>query len=42
MGQLNNQIAAVTERIIKRSASLRSDYLRQLEEDFNNRPERAN
>ena len=41
MGQINKQIAAVTERIIKRSASLRSDYLRQLEEDFNNRPERG-
>jgi len=41
MGQLNNQIAAVTERIIERSASLRSDYLRRLEEDFNNRPERG-
>ena len=34
MGHLNNQIAAVTERIIKRSAVLRSDYLRQLEEDY--------
>ena len=41
MGHLNKQIAAVTERIIKRSATLRSDYLRQLEEDFNNRPERG-
>ena len=41
MGQLNNQIAAVTERIIKRSVTLRSDYLQQLEEDFNNRPERG-
>ena len=41
MGHLNQQIAAVTERIIKRSATLRSDYLRQLEEDFNNRPERG-
>ena len=30
MGHLNKQIAAVTERIIKRSATLRSDYLRQL------------
>ncbi|MCS5588287.1 MAG: phosphogluconate dehydratase [Porticoccaceae bacterium] len=41
MGQINSQIATVTERIIKRSASLRSDYLRRLEEDINNRPERG-
>ena len=41
MRHLNHKIAAVTDRIIKRSATLRSDYLRQLEEDFNNRPERG-
>ena len=41
MAQINHQVAIVTERIIERSASLRSDYLRQLEADFNNRPERG-
>jgi phosphogluconate dehydratase len=41
MAQLNNQIAIVTERVVDRSARLRSDYLRQLEADFNNRPERG-
>ena len=41
MAQINNQVAIVTERIIERSADLRSDYLRQLEADFNNRPERG-
>jgi len=41
MGQLHKQIAIVTERIIERSANLRSDYLRRLQEDFNNRPERG-
>ena len=41
MGQLNKQIAAVTDRIIERSASLRGDYLRQIAEDHNNRPERG-
>ena len=41
MGQINPQIAAVTQRIIDRSASLRDDYLRQIAEDYNNRPERG-
>ena len=41
MGQLNHQVAAVTQRIIERSASLRDDYLRQIAEDHNNRPERG-
>ncbi|MDG1164266.1 MAG: phosphogluconate dehydratase [Porticoccaceae bacterium] len=41
MGQINPQIAAVTQRIIERSASLRADYLRQIAEDHNNRPERG-
>ncbi len=41
MGQVNNQVAIITERIIKRSATLRSDYLRRLEEDSNRRPERG-
>ena len=41
MGQINPQVAAVTQRIIKRSASLRDDYLRQIAEDYNNRPERG-
>ncbi|MGB2045695.1 MAG: phosphogluconate dehydratase [Porticoccaceae bacterium] len=38
---MNPQIAAVTQRIIDRSASLRDDYLRQIAEDYNNRPERG-
>ena len=41
MGQINPQVAAVTQRIIERSASLRDDYLRQIAEDYNNRPERG-
>ncbi|MGB2380327.1 MAG: phosphogluconate dehydratase, partial [Porticoccaceae bacterium] len=41
MGQINPQIAAVTQRIIDRSASLRDDYLRQIAEDRNNQPERG-
>lgn len=41
MGQINPQIAAVTQRIIERSASLRADYLRQIADDYNNRPERG-
>ncbi len=41
MGQINKQVAAVTQRIIERSASLRADYLRQIAEDHNNRPERG-
>jgi len=41
MGQVNNQIAEVTERIRERSASLRAAYLHRLQEDFNNRPERG-
>ena len=30
MGQINPQIAAVTQRIIERSASLRAAYLQQI------------
>ena len=41
MGQLNTTVAEVTQRIIERSSSLRADYLRQLKEDHNNRPERG-
>jgi phosphogluconate dehydratase len=41
MGQINKQVALITERIIERSAELRSDYLRRLEEDSNRRPERG-
>ena len=41
MGQINPKIAAVTQRIIERSATLRADYLRQIAEDYSNRPERG-
>ena len=41
MTQINQHIASVTERIIKRSAALRADYLAQIAEDQNNRPERG-
>lgn len=41
MGQINEQVAAVTQRIIERSTSLRADYMRQIAEDHNNRPERG-
>ena len=38
---LNKKIERVTNRIIERSAELRADYLRQIEQDQNNRPERG-
>ena len=41
MTQINQHIASVTRRIIKRSAVLRADYLAQIAEDQNNRPERG-
>ena len=41
MVQLNTTVAEVTQRIIERSSSLRTDYLRQVEEDKSNRPERG-
>ena len=41
MTQINQHVASVTERIIKRSAVLRADYLAQIAEDQNNRPERG-
>jgi len=41
MTQLNSTVAQVTQRIIQRSADLRSDYLRQVREDHGNRPERG-
>ena len=41
MTQINQHIASVTERIIRRSAALRADYLAQIAEDQNNRPERG-
>ena len=41
MTQINQHIASVTQRIIKRSADLRAGYLVQIAEDHNNRPERG-
>jgi phosphogluconate dehydratase len=41
MTQLNQQIDSITQRIIERSANLRADYLAQIAEDHNNRPERG-
>ena len=41
MTKINQHIASVTRRIIKRSAVLRADYLAQITEDQNNRPERG-
>jgi len=41
MTQLNQQIDSITQRIIERSANLRADYLAQISEDHNNRPERG-
>ncbi|MFT5133957.1 MAG: phosphogluconate dehydratase [Gammaproteobacteria bacterium] len=41
MGQINTTNAEVTQRIIDRSTHLRDDYLRQLQTDKNNRPERG-
>ena len=41
MTQLNQHIASITQRIIERSANLRADYLAQIAEDHNNRPERG-
>ena len=41
MTQINQHVASVTGRIIKRSAVLRADYLAQIAEDQNNRPERG-
>ena len=41
MVQLNTTVAEVTQRIVERSSSLRADYLRQLQEDHGNRPERG-
>ena len=41
MPHANQQVAAVTERIIERSGTLRADYLAQIAEDRNNRPERS-
>jgi phosphogluconate dehydratase len=41
MPHANQQVAAVTERIIERSGTLRADYLAQIAEDRNNRPERG-
>ncbi|HAZ79496.1 MAG TPA: phosphogluconate dehydratase [Porticoccaceae bacterium] len=38
---MNQYVASVTQRIIDRSASLRADYLAQIAEDHNNRPERG-
>jgi len=41
MGQINEQVAAVTQRIIERSTNLRADYIRQIKEDHSNKPERG-
>ena len=41
MNQINKQVAAVTQRIIERSVSLRADYMRQIADDYSNRPERG-
>jgi len=41
MTQLNRYVEEVTQRIIDRSADLRADYLAQISEDHNNRPERG-
>ncbi len=41
MTQINQHIASITQRIIKRSADLRAGYLVQIAEDHNNRPERG-
>ena len=41
MTQLNRYVEEVTQRIIDRSADLRADYLAQIAEDLNNRPERG-
>lgn len=41
MTQLNRYVEEVTRRIIDRSADLRADYLAQIAEDHNNRPERG-
>lgn len=41
MTQLNRYVEEVTQRIIDRSADLRADYLAQISEDYNNRPERG-
>jgi phosphogluconate dehydratase len=41
MDQINKQVAAVTQRIIERSVSLRADYMRQIADDHGNRPERG-
>ena len=41
MTKMNQYVASVTQRIIDRSASLRADYLAQIAEDHNNRPERG-
>ncbi|MGY8801924.1 MAG: phosphogluconate dehydratase [Pseudomonadales bacterium] len=38
---MNKQVAAVTQRIIERSVSLRADYMRQIADDYSNRPERG-
>ena len=41
MTQLNRYVEEVTQRIIDRSADLRADYLAQIADDHNNRPERG-
>ncbi len=41
MTQINQHIASITQRIIKRSDDLRAGYLVQIAEDHNNRTERG-
>ncbi|MDE0840800.1 MAG: phosphogluconate dehydratase [Porticoccaceae bacterium] len=41
MQNTNSSVLSVTQRVIHRSAQLRSEYLRQLTEDQSNRPERG-
>ena len=41
MTKIHHSVDLVTQRIIKRSETLRSDYLSQIAEDHSNRPERG-
>jgi phosphogluconate dehydratase len=41
MANIHHSVDLVTQRIIKRSERLRADYLSQITEDHNNRPERG-
>ena len=41
MHPMNSVVLSVTQRIVQRSKSLRSDYLEQLDQDRHNQPERS-